>query len=106
MEGDLITLKQEKPYFETLRDYVRLAGEEIVNRSNEIVPENVKGISDLNIYISFDQDCGSIPVIEWTIEVIPDIYIKKHKEDRLQEIKNIKTLADLNEKIDRDNGHF
>lgn len=70
-------MKQEKPYFETLRDYVRLAGEEIVNRSNEIVPENVKGISDLNIYISFDQDRGSIPVIEWTIEVIPDIY---HKE--------------------------
>ena len=102
MEGDLITLKQEKPYFETLRDYVRLAGEEIVNRSNEIVPENVKGISDLNIYISFDQDCGSIPIIEWTIEVIPDIYIKKID----YKIKNIKTLADFNEKIDRDNRHF
>ena len=95
-------MKQEKPYFETLKDYVRLAGEEIKDRAVEIVPKNIERVSDLSIYIYFDPDFGSIPTIEWTMKVIPNM----NRKNRLEEIKNIKTLADLNEKMDRDNGHF
>lgn len=67
-------MKQEKPYFETLRDYVRLAGEEIVNRTNEIVPDNIERVSDLSIHIYFDPNFGSIPTIDWTMSVIPDLH--------------------------------
>lgn len=64
---------ENKPYFQILRDYVKLAGEEIAARANEIVPENAERISDLSIWVSFDQSIGSIPTIEWTMKVTPDM---------------------------------
>ena len=57
---------ENRPYFQILRNCVKLAGE-------EIVPENAERISDLSIWVSFDQSFGSIPTIEWTMKVTPDM---------------------------------
>lgn len=60
------------PYREELVDYVKLAGQSIIDNADAIVAK-VDYISNFNIDISFEQDCGSIPEITVSMSMYPDV---------------------------------
>lgn len=60
----------KKNYREQLVAYIKDAGQELIDRAEQMVGPDTDLISNFDIHISFPQDCGSIPVIEWTTEVI------------------------------------
>ena len=59
-------------YHDELADYVKLAGQSIMDNADAIVAK-VNYISNFSIDISFEQDCGSIPEITVSMSMYPDI---------------------------------
>lgn len=57
-------------YAERLIQHIKDAGQELIDRAEEMVNKDTDMISDFNIYIRFDQEFNSIPEIEWTTNVI------------------------------------
>lgn len=62
--------KSEKPYPELLIDYIKDAGQELIDRAEEMVSKDTDLISDFWIDIRFEQDMLSIPEITWGTSVI------------------------------------
>lgn len=62
---------KENTYRKELADYVKLAGQHLIDHADDIVAD-VPYISDFNIDISFDQDRGSIPEITVSTRMFPD----------------------------------
>lgn len=62
--------KNDIPYRDKLVAYIKDAGQDLIDRAEQMVGSDTDLISNFNISISFPQEYGSIPVIEWSTEVI------------------------------------
>lgn len=67
-----------KNYRDQLVDYIKDAGQELIDRAEQMVDENTDCITDFSISIKFEQNC--IPVIEWVTEVITKNTIERMKK--------------------------
>lgn len=67
-----------KNYRDQLVDYIKDAGQELIDRAEQMVDENTDCISDFSIHIKFNRDY--IPVIEWVTEVLTKNTIERMKK--------------------------
>ena len=65
-----MTKDSEKPYPELLIDYIKDAGQELIDRAEEMVNKDTDLITDFYINIRFDQEFRSVPEITWGTSVI------------------------------------
>lgn len=57
-------------YNKELREQIKDAGRELIDRADEIVSPNVEGIISLDIHFNFPQGTCDIPTMSYTMEVI------------------------------------
>lgn len=67
-----------KNYRDQLVDYIKDAGQELIDRAEHMVDENTDCISGFSIRIKFDRDY--IPVIEWVTEVLTKNTIERMRK--------------------------
>lgn len=65
-----MAIKNDIPYRDKLVAYIKDAGQDLIDRAEQMVGSDTDLISNFSIHITFPQDLGSIPVIEWSTEVI------------------------------------
>lgn len=65
-----MVVKNDIPFRDKLVAYIKDAGQDLIDRSEQMVGPDTDLISEFNIHISFPQEFGFIPVIEWSTEVI------------------------------------
>lgn len=79
---------KKEDFREALTNYIKDAGQEIIDRAEEIADSDL--ISDLHIDIDFNQETNaSVPVISWRTEVICRTAYErlKKKNEKPDEIK-------------------
>ena len=68
-------------YRDLLVEYIKAAGQELIDLAESMVDKDLKHISDFSISIDFKQEFGSVPEISWTTSVVSknafDKYIEK-----------------------------
>ena len=65
-----MAIKNDIPYRDLLVAHIKDAGQELIDRAEQMVSPDTDLISNFDIHISFAQDFGSMPVIEWSTEVV------------------------------------
>ncbi|MBQ8237887.1 MAG: hypothetical protein IJZ39_07065 [Oscillospiraceae bacterium] len=65
-----MAIKKDIPYRDKLVAYIKDAGQDLIDRAEQMVGPDTDLISEFNIHISFPQELGSMPIIEWSTEVI------------------------------------
>lgn len=67
---ETVEVRNDKKYRDDLVKQIKDAGQELINRAEEMVDEETDLITDFNINIHFPQgEFASIPEISWTTEV-------------------------------------
>lgn len=61
---------KKESYTDLLIQYIKDAGQELIDRAEEMVDENTDLITKFSISIEFDQEFGSVPEITWHTSVI------------------------------------
>ena len=59
-----------REYNKELREQIKDAGRELIDRVDEIVHPNAEGIISLDIHFNFSQGTCDIPTMSYTMEVI------------------------------------
>lgn len=59
-----------REYNKELREQIKDAGRELIERAEEIVSPNAEGIISLDIHFKFPQGTYDIPTMSYTMEVI------------------------------------
>lgn len=76
-------MSTHKPYRDQLVQYIKDAGQELIDRAEDMVSDNTDLISNFSINIDFDQAFNSLPTISWRTEVVC-----KNTADRIMGIEN------------------
>lgn len=59
-----------REYNKELREQIKDAGRELINRAEEIVSPNTEGIVSLDIHFSFLQGVEEMPTMSYTMQVV------------------------------------
>lgn len=68
-------------YNKELREQIKDAGRELIDRAEEIISPNTKGIISLDICFSFPQGVEQMPTMSYTMEVVNKNTIERWNEE-------------------------
>ena len=79
------------PYRDLLVQQIMAAGQKLVDSAESLVPENLTGITDCNIRLSFPQSSDNIafPCITMELTVVNEVVIEAISNFRMKECKTI-----------------
>ena len=82
-----------KSYRDELVARIKDAGQELINRAEQMVSENTDSISGFSIYLRLDTEDHRIPSIEWSAG-----WVNEKKMDEKLEQKVIEVLNKINDR--------
>lgn len=68
-------------YNKELREQIKDAGRELIDRAEEIISPNTEGIVSLDIHFNFPQGVEELPTMSYTVKVVGKNTIERWNEE-------------------------